>query len=180
MHAGLLQTADKNKLMDQMMNDASSCDTPENLPDGLPDSMAEMAPEEVGRALRGFGLNLLCRQVRPMADSIAAVLDMRVIRANDDYAIIAGPPVAASLIIQLHADSTYHANPLPSLLPEAGARGAGAEFRLFGIDPDAAAARATTAGWHVLQAPANKPHALRETFLLDLEGYCWVPGVVIP
>ena len=125
MHAGLLQTADKNKLVDQMMNDAPSCDTPENLsenlpdglpenlPDGLPDSMAEMAPEEVGRALRGFGLNLLCRQVRPMADSIAAVLDMRVIRANDDYAIIAGPPVAASLIIQLHAASTYHAHPLP-------------------------------------------------------------------
>ena len=53
-------------------------------------------------------------------------------------------------------------------------------FVLASIDPDAAAARATTAGWHVLQAPANKPHALRETFLLDLEGYCWVPGVVIP
>ena len=166
-----------------MMNDAPCSDDqlPQDadMPDTMPDSMAEMEADEVGRALRGFGLNLLCKQVRPLAVSIAAVLDMRVIRANDDYAIIAGPPLASSLIIQLHADLTYHANPLPSLLPEAGARGAGAEFRLFGIDPDVTAARATTAGWHVLQAPANKPHGLRETFLLDLEGYCWVPGVVI-
>ena len=86
--------------------------------------------------------------------------------------------MASSLIIQLHADLTYHANPLPSLLPEAGARGAGAEFRLFGIDPDVAAARAKTAGWHILQAPANKPHRLREAFLLDLGEYCWVLGMV--
>ena len=83
--------------------------------------------------------------------------------------------MVSSLIIQLHADSNYHAKPLPSLLPEAGARGAGAEFRLFGIDPDVAAARAKT---HILQAPANKPQGLRETFLLDLEEYCWVLGMV--
>ena len=86
--------------------------------------------------------------------------------------------MVSSLIIQLHADSNYHAKPLPSLLPEAGARGAGAEFRLFGIDPDVAAARAKTVGWHILQAPANKPHGLRETFLLNLEEYCWVLGMV--
>jgi hypothetical protein len=86
--------------------------------------------------------------------------------------------VASSLIIQLHADSIYHAKPLPSLLPEVGARGAGGESRLFGIDPDVAAARAKAAGWHILQATANKPHGLREAFLLDLEEYCWVLGMV--
>jgi len=98
--------------------------------DTAAEAMQHMDAAEVGRALRGFGLNLLCRQVIPLAESIASVLEMRVIRANDDYAIIAGPQVAKSLIIQLHADATYHANPLPSLLPEpgagAGARGAGA------------------------------------------------------
>ena len=151
------------------------------------EAMQHMDAAEVGRALRGFGLNLLCRQVIPLAESIASVLEMRVIRANDDYAIIAGPQVAKSLIIQLHADATYHANPLPSLLPEpgagagagAGARGAGAEFRLFDMDPDAAARRAEVAGWYILQPPTDKPHGLRECYLLDLEGYCWVPGSVI-
>ena len=153
--------------------------------DTAAEAMQHMDAAEVGRALRGFGLNLLCRQVIPLAESIASVLEMRVIRANDDYAIIAGPQVAKSLIIQLHADATYHANPLPSLLPEpgagagAGASGAGAEFRLFDMDPDAAARRAEVAGWYILQPPTDKPHGLRECYLLDLEGYCWVPGSVI-
>ena len=149
--------------------------------DTAAEAMQHMDAAEVGRALRGFGLNLLCRQVIPLAESIASVLEMRVIRANDDYAIIAGPQVAKSLIIQLHADATYHANPLPSLLPEpgAGARGAGAEFLLFDMDPDAAARRAEVAGWYILQPPTDKPHGLRECYLLDLEGYCWVPGSVV-
>ena len=153
--------------------------------DTAAEAMQHMDAAEVGRALRGFGLNLLCRQVIQLGESIASVLEMRVIRANDDYAIIAGPQVAKSLIIQLHADATYHANPLPSLLPEpgagagAGARGAGAEFRLFDMDPDAAARRAEVAGWYILQPPTDKPHGLRECYLLDLEGYCWVPGSVI-
>ena len=151
--------------------------------DTAAEAMQHMDAAEVGRALRGFGLNLLCRQVIPLAESIASVLEMRVIRSNDDYAIIAGPQVAKSLIIQLHADATYHANALPSLLPEpgagAGARGAGAEFRLFDMDPDAAARRAEVAGWYILQPPTDKPHGLRECYLLDVEGYCWVPGSVI-
>ena len=159
--------------------------------DTAAEAMQHMDAAEVGRALRGFGLNLLCRQVIPLAESIASVLEMRVIRANDDYAIIAGPQVAKSLIIQLHADATYHANPLSSLLPEVGAgvgadvgagvgaRGAAAEFRLFDMDPDAAARRAEVAGWYILQPPTDKPHGLRECYLLDLEGYCWVPGSVI-
>ena len=147
--------------------------------------MQHMDAAEVGRTLRGFELNLLCRQEIPLAESIASVLEMRVIRANDDYAIIAGPQVAKSLIIQLHADTTYHANPLPSLLPEpgvgagAGARGAGVESRLFDMDPDAVARRAEVAGWYILQPPTDKPHRLGECYLLDLEGYCWVPGSVI-
>lgn len=147
--------------------------------------MQHMDAAEVGRTLRGFELNLLCRQEIPLAESIASVLEMRVIRANDDYAIIAGPQVAKSLIIQLHADTTYHANPLPSLLPEpgvgagAGARGAGVESRLFDMDPDAVARRAEVAGWYILQPPTDKPHRLGECYLLDLEGYCWVPGNMI-
>ena len=147
--------------------------------------MQHMDAAEVGRTLRGFELNLLCRQEIPLAESIASVLEVRVIRANDDYAIIAGPQVAKSLIIQLHADTTYHANPLPSLLPEpgvgagAGARGAGVESRLFDMDPDAVARRAEVAGWYILQPPTDKPHRLGECYLLDLEDYCWVPGNMI-
>ena len=121
------------------------------------EAMQHMDAAEVGRALRGFGRNLLCRQVIPLAESIASVLEMRGIRANDDYAIIAGPEVAKSLIIQLHADSTYDANPLPLLLLEAGARGTGARFRLFDMNLNAAACWVEVEGWHILQPPTDKP-----------------------
>lgn len=143
-------------------------DTAGSRPDIGADDMQHMEAAEVGHALRGFGLNLLCRQVMSLADSIAAVLEMRVIRANDDYALMTGPAVAETLIIQLHADLTYHANPLMSLLPEAGARGAGAELRLFGMDPDAAAQRAVAAGWHVLQEPTDK----------CVKPFCWISKAI--
>ena len=100
--------------------------------------------------------------------------------ANDDYAIIAGPQVAKSLIIQLHADATFHTNPLPSLLPEPGqgrARGAGAEFRLFDMDPDAAARRVEVAGWCILQPPTDKPHGCASAICWILKAIAGCPAV---
>ena len=58
-------------------------------------------------------------------------------------------------------------------------RGAGVELRLYDLDPDAAEARARAAGYHVLQVAANKPHGLRECYLVDPDGYVWVPGIGI-
>ena len=61
------------------------------------------------------------------------------------------------------------------------ARGAGAELRLYGRDPDAAAemadALAESLGGAVLAGAADKPHGLRESDLADPEGYVWVPTV---
>ena len=28
----------------------------------------------------------------------------------------------------------------------------------------------------ILQPPTNKPHGLREAYILDPDGYCWVPS----
>ena len=58
----------------------------------------------------------------------------------------------------------------------AGARGAGAEFRLFDMDPDAAARRAVAAGWYILQPPTDKPHGLRECHLIGPSGFVFVPS----
>ena len=59
-------------------------------------------------------------------------------------------------------------------------RGAGAEFRLHGVDPDKAAAGATRRGDTVLQPPANKPHGMREAYIADPDGYIWVPDIPLP
>ncbi|GAB4285538.1 MAG: hypothetical protein Kow0058_04870 [Roseovarius sp.] len=127
---------------------------------------------DFGASLRGLGLNLLVRDVEAEARFLREVFEMAVHRLSRDFAIIA----YGGQLLQLHGDHTYGANPLPSLLPEAGARGAGIEIRLYQSDPDRAAARAEAAGGHLLQAPANKPHGLREAYILCANGYAWVPS----
>jgi len=132
-----------------------------------------VTPEDFGRSLKGIGLNILVRDVRAEAAFLAQVFDMKAHRLSDNFAIM----TYHGQIFQLHADPTYGSNPLLSLLPEAGPRGAGAEFRLYETDPDEAAARAALCpDALVLQAPANKPHGLRECYILCANGYAWVPS----
>ena len=125
-----------------------------------------------GQSLRGIGLNLLTRDVRREVAFLTATFGMLAHRVSDDFAIL----IHNGVPLQLHADATYHSHPLPGLLPEAGPRGAGAELRLYDTDPDTAAARAEPAGGSILQPPADKPHGLREAYILSPDGYCWVPS----
>lgn len=125
-----------------------------------------------GASLRGIGLNLVVRDVRATAQFLSSVFDMRVHRLSGDFAIV----VYGSQVFQLHSDATYSANPLLDLLPENPPRGAGIELRLYDSDPDKAAARADPAGGTILQPPTDKPHGLREAYILDKDGYAWVPS----
>ncbi len=128
---------------------------------------------DFGRSLRGIGLNLLVRDVPRLAEFLTAVFGMRAHRLSADFAIM----TYHGEVFQLHADPTYHAHPLPALLPEAGPRGAGIEIRLYETDPDAAAERAAAfPEATLLQAPADKPHGLRECYILCENGYAWVPS----
>src|SRR3546814_12346566 len=77
----------------------------------------------------------------------------------------------------LHSDASYHSNPLLALTGDGAIRGAGLELRLYGVDPDTAAARAEALGFTVLQAPADKPPGLREAYIVGPDGYVWVPSV---
>ncbi|MFQ5622943.1 MAG: glyoxalase [Paracoccaceae bacterium] len=133
---------------------------------------------DFGRSLSGIGINLLARDVPGLSSFLVEVLGMQAHRVNDDFAIIA----YGAQVFQLHADHTYHSHPLPSLLPEAGARGAGIEIRIYDTDPDAAADRAA-AHPHastLLQPPTDKPHGLRECVILCENGYAWVPSRRLP
>ncbi|WP_371224685.1 VOC family protein [Roseovarius sp. 2305UL8-3] len=129
-----------------------------------------VSAEDFGASLRGIGLNILVRDVKALAAFLTEVFEMEAHRVNEDFAIM----TYHGEVFQLHSDPTYGANPLLGLLPKAGARGAGAEFRLYETDPDAAAKRAEALGAHILQAPTDKPHGLRETYILCENGYAWV------
>ncbi|MGR3761153.1 VOC family protein [Roseobacteraceae bacterium NS-SX3] len=128
--------------------------------------------ESFGRSLCGLGLNLLVRDVRVEAAFLEAVFGMAAHQVTADFAIMA----YGGQVFQLHSDATYHSNPLFGLLPEAPPRGAGIEIRLYGCDPDEAARKAEQSGGTVLQEPADKPHGLREAYILCGNGYAWVPS----
>lgn len=89
-------------------------------------------------------------------------------RVSADFAIV----TYGDQRFQLHADHIYHSNPLLGLLPETPPRGAGIEIRLYDSDPDQAATRAGAFGATLLQPPTDKPHGLREAYILCPDGYC--------
>ena len=125
-----------------------------------------------GAVLRGLGLNIVVRDVRTTAAFLETVFGMGIHRLSADFAIV----TYGDAVFQLHSDGTYASNPLLALLPENPPRGAGIELRLYDSDPEAAAARAEAAGGTILQPPTDKPHGLREAYLLDPDGYVWVPS----
>ena len=131
-----------------------------------------VAADEFGKSLQGLGLNLLVRDVKAEVAFLVAIFDMAAHRVSDDFAIM----TYGRDVFQLHSDGTYHSNPLLGLLPENPPRGAGIELHLYETDPDAAVARAEARGDTILAKPADKPHGLREAYILSPDGYAWVPS----
>lgn len=131
-----------------------------------------MPAPEYGRSLKGMGVNLLVRDVEESLPFFTEVLGVGLVYGDADFAVLRH----GRQEWMLHADHTYHSNPVLALTGDGALRGAGAEFRLYDIDPDEAEARARAAGYHILQAATDKPHGLRECYLVDRDGYVWVPG----
>ena len=130
-----------------------------------------IAPEEFGRSLTGIGVNLLTPDVRVLARFLQEVFGLSAFRLSDDFAIIPH----GGMVMQLHSDGAYGGHPLLGMVPELPPRGAGAQLYLFGIDPDAAAARAQPD--QVIEPPADKPHGLREATILSPEGFAFSPAM---
>ena len=134
-----------------------------------------MPAADYGRSLRGLGVNLLVRDIEAALPFHREVLDAEVVHADPDFAVLR----RTGAEWMLHADHTYQDHPLHGSLTDDLARGIGAEIRLYGRDPDDAEAAARKLDFTVLQGAMDKPHGLRETFLIDADGYLWVPCVAI-
>ncbi len=141
-----------------------------------PEEMITVSGAVYGKSLAGIGLNLLTRNVEQTAAFLRDVLECRIIRADRDFAIIG----YHGQQFMLHQDATYRQNELLSILPEAGARGAGIELRFYHTDPDSALklAREHAIDYHcsVLRECSDRPHGLRECYILNADGYCFVPS----
>ncbi len=132
-----------------------------------------MPARDYGRSLRALTLNLIVRDVEKALVFQREVLGATVVYSDPDFAVLQ----ACGAEWMLHADHTYQGHALEGVIAGVAARGAGAELRLHGRDPDEAEAAARRLGLKVLAPAADKPHGLREAFLMDADGYVWVTDV---
>ena len=127
---------------------------------------------DFGKSLRGIGINLLVRDVVEQCRFLEAVFLVKTHQVSADFAIL----THGDQVFQLHSDGTYHSNPLQGLLPDNPPRGAGIEIRFYDTDPEEAVKRAKALDVVILQEPTDKPHGLREAYILCENGYAWVPS----
>ena len=133
---------------------------------------AFMPSPAFGHRLKGFNVNLLVKSVPAAVAFQTAVLGVTLVHRDPDFAVLSH----GGTVWMLHADHTYDKHPLSPLLGDGAVRGLGCELRLYDLDPDACEARARAQGYEVLQESRDKPHGLRECYLLDRDNYLWVPG----
>ncbi len=135
-----------------------------------------MPADEFGRTLKqGLGVNLLVRDVGAAVKFAKAVLGAEDVYSDPDFAVMQ----AQGSIWMLHADHTYLDHEMTGVIKDVEGRGAGAELRLYGRDPDKAETSAREGGWTVLAGAIDKPHGQREVYIIDDDGYVWVPGVPV-
>ena len=128
---------------------------------------------EYGRSLRGFSVNLLVSDMEDALRFQTQVLGATVVYQDANFAVLQGQGGEW----MLHADHTYDGHPIQRLLSAEMQRGTGAEMRLHGRDPDQAVAMAKSLDYPILAEAKDNPHGLREAYILDNDGYIWVPDV---
>ena len=126
---------------------------------------------DYSRELSGLTVNLLVKNISKATDFITNVIEAKIIYEDIDFAAIEGFGSKWCF----HADHTYDKNPLTNFVSLKNKRGNGIELRLLGCEPDRAEMRAINYGFKVISKSQNKPHGLRECYIIDSSGYCWVP-----
>ena len=132
-----------------------------------------MSARDYGRSLKALTINLLVRNIDNALQFQREVLRAEVVYSDPDFAVVRG----CGSEWMLHADHSYQGHAMETVLKGADQRGAGAELRLHGRDPDEAETVARRLGFTVLVEATDKPHGLREAYLVDADGYVWVPDV---
>ena len=135
-----------------------------------------MEAPDYGQSLSGFTVNLLTTDLARALRFQRDVLQAEILHEDEDLLIVRG--YGSNWMV--HADHTYDKHPMLADTQAASRRGAGIELRLHGCDPDTASANAKKHGFKLLDGPRDQPdHGLRETHILDQDGYIWVPDLAL-
>ncbi len=106
---------------------------------------------DYGRSLPTLSVNLIVTDVERSLPFYTDVLGAAVHYSDPDFAALS----LAGVEFMLHADHTYDGHPLYKRIAGAAARGAGAELRVLGVDPDAVQRRAEERGAAIVQPVAT-------------------------
>jgi uncharacterized glyoxalase superfamily protein PhnB len=128
-----------------------------------------------GRSLCGLSVNLLTGDLAEALRFARLVLRADVQYSDPDFAALQ----CCGARWMLHADHCYDKHPMRAVVAGEAARGAGVELRLHGLDPDQAERAAREHGFRVLDGASDKPHGVREAYVVDADGYVWVPDVAL-
>ena len=126
---------------------------------------------DYSKELTGLTINLLVNNISKATKFITDVIEAKIIYEDIDFAAIEGFGSKWCF----HADHTYDKNPLTNFVSLKDKRGEGIELRLLGCNPDRAEMRAEKYGFKVISKSQDKLHGLRECYIIDSSGYCWVP-----
>lgn len=134
-----------------------------------------MSAQEYGQSLRGLGINLLVTSIEQSTHFATSVLGASIVYSDVDFAVVH----ASDTEWMLHADHTYDSHPMAGVVADVPVRGCGIELRLHNCDPDLACTRAREHNYIVLADAMDKPHGVREAFIIAPDGYIWVPDTPI-
>lgn len=134
-------------------------------------------PMAYGRGIpRGLGINILVHNVDRSARFQSEIFGAHILYWEEHFAIMQ----AVDSTWLLHSDWSYRGHELIGAVSGVQVRGCGVELRLYGVDPDQAEAAARRRDAVVLAGAADKEHGLREAYIVDDDGYVWVPSVRLP
>ena len=135
-----------------------------------------MPSTEYAKLLTGLTVNLLVSDIAASLPFYTEVLGLKALYSDPDFAALEGGP---GVRMMLHADHTLDHRPEETArLAAAGRRGAGAEIRILGLDPDAVEASARRLGYTVNVPAQTFPHGWRECRLEDGNGYMFAVGIL--
>ena len=130
---------------------------------------------EYSRDLSGLTINLLVEDINLSIDFLQKIIKANIVYQDPDFAAIEGYGSRWCL----HSYHTYESHPYMNVIKNSNPKGLGIELRVIGCDPDRAEERAKKENYIILSTSTDKAHGMRECYIVDNNGFCWVPCIKI-
>ena len=130
---------------------------------------------EYSRDLSGLTVNLLVEDINLSIHFLKKIIEAKIVYQDPDFAAIEGFGSRWCL----HSYHTYESHPYMNVIKNSNPKGLGIELRVIGCDPDRAEEKARKENYIILSTSSDKAHGMRECYILDDNGFCWVPSIIV-